>query len=936
MSSSASSIPSLAAGFLGAVVGASATPGQPGGMLLGALAGYAVARSIELTRQMDAFERETARLAVRLKHSGGGAPASAPAPGSVEPTVSMAAKAVDIEIRPEPPAESVEAGTASRWELEPPTEPTPEPVAAPVIGPLSGTGMTGIDAPAGPTSTVGRSQPGPIEGLFDAVRRYFTDGNTLVRSGVVVLLFGVAFLLRYAAEHTHLPIELRLTTVAVGAMALTALGWRWRRQRPGYALALQGAGVGILYLVVFAAFRWYALLPAAVAFPLLAATAAASVVLAVVQNSQPFAVLSVFGGFLAPLLASTGTGSHVALFSYYTVLDLGILAMLWFRPWRVLGVAGFATTFLISTWWGTLRYGFEDFLTTEPFLVLFLAIFLVITIRSTLRSADADRHHLDVGLLFANPLVAFGLQAALLGNRLLPLAFSAVALGGVYIGLAYVLRLDRSAAAKFLGECFLALGVVFVTLAVPLAISGASSATVWALEGLALTWVGCRHDHPRGRWFGAILALLAIGLWLLRCGNVVDVAASVPPGLVNGLLVGLATIATSLVLNRYRNSLGTYERQLVAVLFVLGALAWTLCGVGEIGRLVAPVCVPLANLAFVALSALAAGLLYAREPYTGLRYAAFCLLPFMALVALNTAMNDGHPSAYGGWLVWPASFAIVYFLLRRLEEADRTAGFATLHAVTIWLLSALLAGELSWQIREYTGGAGVWSHTAFALVPAGTLALIVSMAGSDRWPMKAWRDAYLYTAGFGLTLFLGVWALRASFVERGDAAPLAYVPLFNPLDVTLLCVWVAVLRYFLALRRAGLIAARASERDWVSGLALMAFVTLNGMLLRALSQLGGIPYTAEAMLRSGLVQTAVSIFWAVLALSTMLVATRIRHRPTWMTGATLLVIVVAKLFLVDAASIGTIDRIVSFIGVGLLMLAVGYFLPLPPAAAERS
>ena len=75
MSSSASSIPSLAAGFLGAVVGASATPGQPGGMLLGALAGYAVARSIELTRQMEAFERETARLAVRLKHSGGGAPA---------------------------------------------------------------------------------------------------------------------------------------------------------------------------------------------------------------------------------------------------------------------------------------------------------------------------------------------------------------------------------------------------------------------------------------------------------------------------------------------------------------------------------------------------------------------------------------------------------------------------------------------------------------------------------------------------------------------------------------------------------------------------------------------------------------------------------------------------------------------------------------------
>jgi uncharacterized membrane protein len=68
----------------------------------------------------------------------------------------------------------------------------------------------------------------------------------------------------------------------------------------------------------------------------------------------------------------------------------------------------------------------------------------------------------------------------------------------------------------------------------------------------------------------------------------------------------------------------------------------------------------------------------------------------------------------------------------------------------------------------------------------------------------------------------------------------------------------------------------------------------------------------------------------------MLIATRIRARVVWLTGAALLVVVVVKLFLVDLASIGTIERIVSFVGVGLLMLILGYFSPLPPAAAETA
>ena len=64
-------------------------------------------------------------------------------------------------------------------------------------------------------------------------------------------------------------------------------------------------------------------------------------------------------------------------------------------------------------------------------------------------------------------------------------------------------------------------------------------------------------------------------------------------------------------------------------------------------------------------------------------------------------------------------------------------------------------------------------------------------------------------------------------------------------------------------------------------------------------------------------------------------AVRIQSRRVWFTGAGLVGIVVFKLFTVDLADIGTVARIISFIGVGVLLLVVGYFSPLPPQRKQE-
>ena len=169
----------------------------------------------------------------------------------------------------------------------------------------------------------------------------------------------MAFLLKYAAEHNYVPIELRLAGVGAGGIALLILGWRLRINRRGYALALQGGGVGVLYLCIFAALQLYHLVPPGFAFVLLAGIAVLSALLAILENAPALAVTGAIGGFLAPVLASTGSGNHVGLFSFYAVLNAGILLVAYFKAWRILNLVGFAFTFIIGLAWGQKYYAPE-------------------------------------------------------------------------------------------------------------------------------------------------------------------------------------------------------------------------------------------------------------------------------------------------------------------------------------------------------------------------------------------------------------------------------------------------------------------------------------------------------------------------------------------------------------------------------------------------
>jgi len=173
----------------------------------------------------------------------------------------------------------------------------------------------------------------------------------------------------------------------------------------------------------------------------------------------------------------------------------------------------------------------------------------------------------------------------------------------------------------------------------------------------------------------------------------------------------------------------------------------------------------------------------------------------------------------------------------------------------------------------------------------------------------------------------------AALVAEGVTDPLPYVPLINPVDlsVALALVALALWRRMVGTAHDTPDAAEAllGKPALIAG-GVLAFVAINGIWLRTAHHWLGVGWSAAALGQSPVVQTGLAILWTLMAMGLMLFARRRALRVSWLVGAGLLVVVVIKLLLVDMSKAQGWERIVTFIGVGVLMLVIGYFVPLPP------
>ncbi|RQT64951.1 DUF2339 domain-containing protein [Burkholderia cepacia] len=1069
-------------------------------------------RVARLEATVETLTREVASLRGQLAGAKAGSIPTAATAHTAAGTASVSAAPSAISsapvppsatLPPRPPAQPAAARADAPASLSAPAPaPAPAPVrtAAPVPVPAAlhatETPAAAALAPSVPPTPPKPREPDIVERAFRAARDWLLGGNTVVRVGIIVLFFGVAFLLKYAADNNMLPIEFRLAGTALAAAALLATGWRVRARRAAYGLVLQGGGVGILYLTIFAATKLYALLPVGAAFPLMVAVCALSAFLAVRQNALPLAFMGTAGGFLAPVLLSTGHGNHVALFSYYALLNAGIFAIAWFKAWRPLNLLGFAFTFTIGSAWGVTAYRPALFASTEPFLILFFLMYVGIALLYAVKRELALRHYVDGTLVFGTPIVATALQASLVKDMPFGLAWSAVALSAFYVVVTAWLARRRDRLA-LLFESTLALAVIFATLAVPLAFSGPTTSAAWAIEGAAVVWLGVREKRMLRFGFGLLMQLAAAGAFFTSLLGPAD-ATALPvlnSPYIAMLLIALAGLFTGWWLHGRAEARAwhAWMPEIGAAAAAWGLLWWVSGGLHEIlvyasrhVDLHADRFVVDSTALFAAGTAWLAHVARRRLAWPLAEWPALALTPVLALLALRAFDAHEAPLSGMGAFAWPvavgAGLALLWREARGTASADPANGttpgtepglvqavaagiIAPLHTLTFWTLCGLLSLEGFWRLRTFVPE-GAWSWSAWAY-GFGVLLLLVSGPGSRlRWPVAAFPRAYQVWGAAPLAALLWLWSI-ASVISDGDAAPLFWLPLLNPLDIAQCLVFVAftvwlrrlralgiawhprivdyaaiatVFLWFNALmlrtlhhrfhmtydidtvlssfgiqqvfmvgwslfafagmwltRRDGIarvcalaslplivvmwvwtfyanftqdggswarvplfnpldlvlavvyaLAAswfvRARKLGWslgnhrvelLSAAGATAFLWLNAILLRTLHHWAGVPYELGAMAESTLVQASVSVYWTLCALAITIWATRRGLRPLWFVGAALLALTVVKLFLFDLSHVTGIERIVSFIGIGVLLLLIGYFSPLPPKAAAQ-
>ena len=868
-------------GLLGAFFGAALADSRG---FFGAIAGffivYLLAALAQLTRRVGELERNLALVRARQLS------ATVAAHVEVTPPGPVAASAADIpKAIVEPPVVEVVAPP-------PPTAP-PEP-----------------RAPAA---------PGWEEKWIAQIKSWFTEGNVPVKIGIVISFIGVASALKFASDRGlfSFPIEFRLASIAALAVAALAFGWRERERRPAFGLSLQGGAMGVLLLVVFAAFRLYSLLPPMPAFALIVLLVAGAALLAVLQDNLWLAVLGFLGGYLAPVLISTGSANHIGLFSYYAVLNAAVFGVSWKRSWRLLNLVGFAFTFGVGTAWGLKFYRPELFNTVEPFLILFFVFYIVIGLLYVVRQSEHRRPWVDGTLVFGTPLLAFPLQAGLLKDDRLALAFSALIVALIYAVLVWWLRRRRG--ERLLTEAYGALALGFATLAVPLAFSAGTTAGVWALEGAAAAWLGIRQNRTFPWFSGLVLQLLAAGAYVLKLFDYSHDDLSIL--LLNWQWLGAAILAfsgfaLSLIHDRYRPRF-----KLPALLFVWALFWWWIGGITQMNLAESDFGAWRFAMLYLATSIVLAALLRRPLTWPRLNWLTVLCAVFGFLMVFYASNDYGAPLATPTLGAW-AAYALALLLALWIGRSEPSRSIATAHLAGLWTIALAVTLQLIHVCDEQSFGDG-WNYLA-AMAPLSLLTL-------GFWQRSDWlawprTDAFAgYAKGwFVPAAFLLALGLAVGLFVDGSATPLQFLPLLNPLELAWLSS--AALLFAMAWRKPEFSGIR---RLWPAlGLAFASMATL-----RAVHHWHGEPWSL-AVLDSGVSQSSLTVVWSLLGVGSMWLASHWHRRPLWIGGFALMILVCAKLVIVDRHYIGNLPGIVSFLVVGMLLVGVGYVSPAPPKSIE--
>ncbi|HTC94476.1 MAG TPA: DUF2339 domain-containing protein [Terriglobales bacterium] len=332
--------------------------------------------------------------------------------------------------------------------------------------------------------------------------------------GIIAILGAVSYFLKLAFDSGMIG---PLGRVAIGIVAGTLVVlWseRFRRKRQAFfSYSLKAVGIGVLYFSLWGA-HYFNLIPVEAVFAAMIIVTSATVVMAFAQDAQILALYALIGGFLSPVLVSTGKNEEIVLFTYVAILDLGVLALAVLKPWRRLLWGSFIGTIILYVGWGAEHYSRSERPTTLVFASIFAAIFAAIPLVTPYyRSSKFPGPSITLTLLpFFNAAGFFLALYAMYEEETATLTWFALGLAAIYLAISNVFmrRFAEKDTRKVVALLHVAIAIAFITIAIPLKLNAHWITIGWLIESAVLLWISDRTKIAVLRYLAVTILVLAI------------------------------------------------------------------------------------------------------------------------------------------------------------------------------------------------------------------------------------------------------------------------------------------------------------------------------------------------------------------------------------------------------------------------------------------
>jgi len=402
-------------------------------------------------------------------------------------------------------------------EAEPGRAPAPGAVAVPAARPPAAPVPPSVPPPAAPPRAPLAEAPRPPKKPFRLEEMIGLKLFAWV--GVIAVLAGAGLFVKYAYEQGWFGRHpwIRVVIPVVFGLALLAAGEVF--QKKAYrtlARVSTGGGVAALYWAAFTAWARFEqpLISEPIAWAFMAVITVAAIFLSVRYASLTIALFSLVGGLVAPVLISPARDPGHTLFLYMLGVNAGVLALAYWKKWRVLNLLALVGTIANLSIWLTKHYWHGGTAVEKlPFIVAYLTVFwfvyfLLGIVYHLLGRRDPSR--LDLPVTMINIVWYFSILYALLrADYHHWLGPAAAVLGAVYLAQGLAIRRWAPKDARLvLLQVAQALGLL--TLAIPIQLEGIWIPMAWAAEATILVWLGCRLKDWKVRAVGLMVHAASI------------------------------------------------------------------------------------------------------------------------------------------------------------------------------------------------------------------------------------------------------------------------------------------------------------------------------------------------------------------------------------------------------------------------------------------